>query len=555
MPLEPYQYQPAGSKASTPSPTIRQSGGHGRCPSASSIWSSPESVDTRATTPSISPAKYVGGRDILPRIRDCDQGLETEFSTASYRRAQSQECDPSFSVPSSRPGYQRSTTCPPEYGYVPTPTSITTQDSWCFSALDSPVDFQPSLQRSGTGHVRAISTSAINPSQLRRHAFPYRNAPVYKSQEQPTQYLAPQALQSLDFFSDNPFEAPMSDYAYYDAQYPCDRQLTPEFIVNTGVEPATTLMTYFTERNPHIRLVPQNNCKPACDGETKHYWGWWDVRQLRKWEDFNMETIMGITSFPDLLNIDVNASSLKTPAPESYSDRPHSVQALHDIIKNYHAYKVNDALKTSARDRPAIITSRHDSRNGPYFLGSVSNSADISSRNRAVGLVKAYENWNTGMRSGNPIAQVGFLRTLAQLQLLMREQNCRYGYIATEIELVCVRMGTEPGKPFFGELELSNPIQMSTTTGLTACLALWYLHMLTGDDPLPGQCHWSVHIGAPAEHTRAVCCEQEERDRWIAKLKGPQLSECRSAKRHRGWVWPREEYKPKIEGGKPRGRR
>ena len=163
----------------------------------------------------------------------------------------------------------------------------------------------------------------------------------------------------------------------------------------------------------------------------------------------------------------------------------------------------------------------------------------------------------------------------------MREQECRYGYIITEIELLCVRIPSAPlpshpkahaqNTPLFGTLELATPIPLSRSgcpttlypddnasvgeENLTAGLALWYLHLLTDENTLPGESPYSMHVGAPAEHTRAVCCEDGERDGWIAGIKGPNGHEVRPAKRVRGWVWPGEEYKPKIEGGRPRVRK
>lgn len=90
---------------------------------------------------------------------------------------------------------------------------------------------------------------------------------------------------------------------------------------------------------------------------------------------------------------------------------------------------------------------------------------------------------------------------------------------------------------------------------LTAGLALWYLHMLTRDEALPGQCGWRVCIGAPADRTRARACAEDERDSWIRAMKGVGTKEGRDAKRHRGWVWPADEYRPKVEGGRARRRK
>ena len=548
MPLEPYQYMPAGSKASTPSPTIHQ-GGHGRRASASSLWSSPDSVDTRATTPSISSSKY-HGRDILPRIRPCDQNLEPDFTPASYyRRAQSHDCDPSLDIPTSRPGYQRSITCPPETEYIPTPISATsTQDSWNFSNFDSPAPFTASYGSRSLGHARS-SSQPIDVSTLRRHVMPYRNMPVYTTQSQSPQYTTFLEPQAADFFSIPTIAGP----------HPLSRGVTPEqtvefepYIFETGEEPYNTIMAYLTEPNPSIRLI--QDVRQVDDSTAKHWW--WDIRQLRTWEDFKLDTIMSIKDFHHLLNINVKSTGLPAPELNSLNYRPDSVPALHDTINQYYATKVNAGLRAAGSSRYAYMRQVQTTRDGPHFFSSHASEYEISSgRGRCVGLVKAYESWNTAMRKENAIKQVEYLKGLAQLQRMMREQECRYGYIMTEIELVCVRMGVEEGVPFFGRLELSKSIPIEKTKGLTACLALWYLHMLTLDSPLEGQLGWWVNIGAPAEKTRSKACADEERDEWIRKQKGPHTGELRKAKRARGWIWPSDEYKPKIEGGKPKPRR
>lgn len=145
----------------------------------------------------------------------------------------------------------------------------------------------------------------------------------------------------------------------------------------------------------------------------------------------------------------------------------------------------------------------------------------------------------------------------------MRENGCRYGFIITEIELLCVRMGTkddaftppttqahlhdEGPVPWFGYLEIAPRIELSTcgacpTTGapqLTAALALWYLHMLAKEGGLPGQPGWKVGVGGPAARTRQFRCE---RDAWMPKVHD---QERRQAKTVRGWVMPEDPWSKK----------
>ena len=373
--------------------------------------------------------------------------------------------------------------------------------------------------------------------------------PVYMTQGQSSQYTTVIEPEAADFFSVPMITAP----------HPLSRGVTPEqtldfepYVFESGEDSYNTIMSYFTEPNPSIRVI--HDPHPVGEGLPKHWW--WDIRQLSSWKDFNLDTVLSIKDFQHLLNVNVRATGLPAPDLSSATYRPDSIHALHHIINEYYATKVNAGLRAAGSLRYAYMRPVQTSHHGPHFVSSNANEYEITSgRGRCVGLVKAYESWNTGMRKENAVKQIEYLKGLAQLHWMMREQECRYGYIITEIELVCVRMGTEEGTPYFGRLELSKSIPTSKTEGLTACLALWYLHMLTLDYPLEGQQGWRVNIGAPAEKTRSKACEDDERDDWIRKQKGPNTRELRDAKRIRGWLWPKDEYKPKLEGGKPRPRR
>ena len=183
---------------------------------------------------------------------------------------------------------------------------------------------------------------------------------------------------------------------------------------------------------------------------------------------------------------------------------------------------------------------------GPHFISNYQNDRDRTisgnGRGRVVGVVKSFDRWHTGKRHGNGVEKVEYLQGLSQLQCYMREHSCRYGFIITEIELVCVRAGTEE-TPYFGFLELASSVPVKTETGLTTCMALWYLHMLAKKEPLPGQCGWKINIGAPADLTRSNVLD--EKDDWIPPK--PNTIETRNAKSRRGWVWPSDPFNRKKE--------
>jgi len=71
--------------------------------------------------------------------------------------------------------------------------------------------------------------------------------------------------------------------------------------------------------------------------------------------------------------------------------------------------------------------------------------------------------------------------------------------------------------------------------------------MLAKEQPLPGQPHWRLNVGAPADLTRHHHLPRDER------MPKPNLSEKREAKRVRGWVFP-DEALSKREVGRARKR-
>ena len=183
------------------------------------------------------------------------------------------------------------------------------------------------------------------------------------------------------------------------------------------------------------------------------------------------------------------------------------------------------------------------------------------------------------MRREGPARKVEYLRGLAHLQKCMRDHSCRYGFILTEIELVCVRAGCDDkGQPYFGYLELSEGIATKQSVHavdaegadaspepeevpMTVSLALYYLLMLAKATPLPGQPSSFMDVGGPGAMTRqrvwhGVDNIEEERgkegkDKWVPE---PQMGEKRDAKTARGWVWPNDPWHKREGGGAARKR-
>ncbi|KAL9096694.1 MAG: hypothetical protein Q9165_001182 [Trypethelium subeluteriae] len=366
--------------------------------------------------------------------------------------------------------------------------------------------------------------------------------------------------------------------------------------------PTTTLLDYLTAPNPAPALVSR-----IYDSSLRPQHFWWDIRNLRSWDDFNVSTMCGIPSLLPLLNAAV-PSNMLPPSKRFYGHpTPETETHLQDIWREHHAHIVNAALGVALGEHHIRMRSQKIASN-PEFISNYAQDSDFqgsqsillggnelptSRRGCVVGLVKAYNRWNSNMRSETPNRQVEYLKGLAHLHRFMREHGTRYGFIMTEVELVCVRYGGDrdarnafehergvvgggEDTPLFGYLEVARPIQMSTagriprhrpanaqfnppppapldpfnenaapavaganvSTGediqMTASLALWYLHMLAKEAPLQGQLGWKLDIGTPQALTRQMCLEK---DKWIPT---PQKSEMREASRNRGWVMPTE---------------
>ncbi|KAI9864404.1 MAG: hypothetical protein M1824_005107 [Vezdaea acicularis] len=459
--------------------------GHSRHASTSSMYSnfsSPDSPDTALTTPVKSPIRNHGPM-LLPKIRSQDSNIEPPVK--KHRKALSTSYNPpSYAV---RPPVSRRTTSP----------ELASPASLC-----SPI---------------SLHSAPVTLSNFAKYAFPAFHQPAYTAD--PVYSGATFVPSSTPGAST--FVPPPSNLAPREYILPTELQFFDDAVTTS------TLMSYLTTPNPAPTLVRSVNAHIG-RREGTHFW--WDVRNLRAWDDFTLETISSIPGLLPLLNVAVPATALPTPQIPRSALQPESEAALHDLILTHYGTQLNAALKIAQGQTHMKMRS-----SGGIFISNYVNetrAAGVLGGGRVVGLAKSFDAWNSGMRAEAPHRKVEYLRGLAHLHKLMREHSCRYGFLMTEIELVVVRAGAED-VPRFGLLELKT-IQLKNTDGLTAGLALWYLHMLAKEEPLLGQPGWKLAVGGPAARTRANVLE-DGKDDWIPE---PQLAEKRLAKRGRGWVFP-----------------
>lgn len=553
-------------------------------------------------TPPRSPIRQHGPL-LLPKVRTQDQVAEPTQGPIRHRRTTSTSSVGYGYSPYSRPASMVRRGSSPfnqnihnAHSALASPASNASYE-YNLSTLNSPIVFTPQEGRRASSymgshsrstsanrsrHARSGSAGSVDETVINRYGFPtYRNLPSYVTASSapssnlnlvsslPSAYSAVQDMSSFTATSIQDFAVPEYEPAPA-VQYPTFNDVNFDSF-QTVAPPTSSLLEYLSSANPSPALVRRVTSAPR--GINTHFW--WDIRNLRSWEDFNISTIKSIPSVLPLLEVPLSPSYLPQPCRQNL--QPENESALHDICTNYYANKVNAALKVAQGNTHMVMRANKPvagARSQPEFISNYPSDYEKTihgdSRGRVVGLVKCYDQWNTGMRGESPPKQVLYLQGLAHLHRVMREHGCRYGFIMTEIELLCVRCGgpsdastvdpttvnAQDGVPIFGYLEVSAPISLSTQgphaeTGdiqLTAPLALWYLHMLAKENPFEGMGTWRMDVGGPAALTRQ---NHLEKDAWIPK---PQLGEKREAKRVRGWVMPDEPLSKRECGKGKRGK-
>lgn len=638
MSLEYAHYQPTTPPGIPFEEYIRSA--NSRNASNSSIYSSessPWSTMTGNTSPVTSPTRHHHGPAILPKIRSQDAVVEPVSAGGPLRPRRpmsSTQHSPGYApYPLTRPPIPRDRKDKVDpLALVPPLSPIVTSGHGTSSALSSPVTVTPKSKRKGTGaHSRSVSTSGADEATLLRWGFPtYRELPRYiPAQTAPATPATPVTPMTPDIVvypsypqypvhvpvigpvrPTNPLSERTPRYKHEQAHTPQPSPipvLSPQDNLNLQ---STNLLTYLTSPTQAINLVRNVSVVPT---RGMHDYFWWDIRNLRSWTSFSLPTFDSMPRLTQLLKLEIPGSLAPPVAVLPQRLAPESEPALVGLIRDLYAPRINAALAVSQGEDHLQLYAPPDTRHtgyknhgNPHFLANYANDSErtISGlpRGRLVGIVKSFDRWNSGMRTEAPHRRVEYLNGLAHLQRCMREHSCRYGFIITEIELVCVRAGCEEGDdvPYFGFLEVASPIPLKTaavstqttsdaptlatpissrscssssfasssqsshdspasdletreegiSTPMTASLALYFLLMLSKSVPLPHQPSAQLSVGGPSALTRQHILP-EPKDKWIPE---PQIGERRDAKRVRGWVWPQDAWHRREGGVAPRSK-
>ncbi|KAJ6141274.1 hypothetical protein N7470_010170 [Penicillium chermesinum] len=599
---------------------------HSRNPSASSVHSgesSPWSTMTGITSPGTSPTRHHHGPALLPKIRPQDVVIEPVSAGGPLRtrRVLSNTRNPPgfLPYPPARLSVHRHHVDMASGQGLASPISpIVTAAPLSASALSPPMSITSHKRRAGGGHSRSVSTSSIDEATLNRYGYPtYRQLPKYMPHMQthttPTTPITPvtpsimlypaqpqpqpaEITRHAPVRAQPPLTVPTPQYCY---TQPSTAQNSPAHLISPREEfmpPSTNLIAYLTSPTPAINLVRNVSVVPT---RGMHDYFWWDIRTLRNWSSFSFNTFdsEAMKDLTKLLRTEISSDFTPQVAVPQSRLSPESEPSLVNLIRDLYAPRVNAALAVSQGSdhlqlyaAPDMRHTGHKNHGHPHFLANYVTDSDRTlsglPRGRLVGIVKSFDRWNTAMRNEAPHRRVEYLNGLAHLQRCMREHSCRYGFIITEIELVCVRAGCDDGCdiPYFGRQQppharhdasaLATPISArsfsssshgssishgspvsesesvddSSSTPMTASLALYFLLMLSKAVPLPQQPSAHLNVGGPGALTRQRILP-EPKDKWIPE---PQIGEKRDAKRVRGWVWPEDAWHRREGGGAPR---
>jgi len=250
-----------------------------------------------------------------------------------------------------------------------------------------------------------------------------------------------------------------------------------------------TLMAYLQQALPPLPAMPP----PAGHNTRNAAYRWQDIGNLTLWRGFDLNAVL---RYQALLN-----TTFLPPDPMPLS--PRKPVNAENTVKNRACELVHPRIRRSLRAGFATLTGNNRMRNLtevsfdageaarlvdnfiPDLAFFVENQFGIGA-NRVPGDIKPSWKWSTAMRTGTIAQQQEYRQVLAQVYWYMRQNNSRYAFILTDVELVAIKRLVVGS----GNLEVSDPIpwQAGGTANqprLTVLLALWYLGMLAAQDQGP----------------------------------------------------------------------
>lgn len=506
-------------------------------------------------TPITSPQMpLLGDRPLLPRVRPQDQVVHT-----TTPKGKSLPVNKRFSAPS---GISRRAQRP-ETSHA---RSVSYDQLSAYLIGNDPIAPERAIKRPRPASTYSSPVARVKSEHARRHSSCFNADASMEYTYAASPQCAPNALDMsgpaavLSFIKTEPKSMSKTELLHGHQDHAKPAQAASEhkqvhLVPIQQASPSQTLASCLTSRNPCPSLCSEIDRYQRVDKSAQ--WWWWDIRQVRPWTDFNLETILSSSEIK---------SFLSSPTPPTFPHPPatatHHPKSLHDLkmhLSNYILPRINAILSTFA-PTTGMSMKTHTSPTQPDFT---SHSAH-SSTPTMVGIVRTWTHWNSGMISEREVSRISYLRGLAELHGKMREACTRYGFIMNETEIMFVRNGCED-VPDFGFVEVTvvaysafEDIQLSSNVNtvealpgkMTLLLALFYLHTLTtSSSVVPAK----TQIGTPLDLTRRkvlvnpITKEDVPKDDWIPEIKA--VMDSRPAKNSRGWVWPSDALSSKEKKG------
>src|SRR5271155_1504793 len=237
---------------------------------------------------------------------------------------------------------------------------------------------------------------------------------------------------------------------------------------------------------------------PAGHNTQNTAYSWRDIRNVTVWRGFNLNAVL---RYQVLLN-----TTFLPPDPMPLS--PRKPVNAENAVKNRACELVHPRIRRSLRAGFATLTGNNRMRNLtevsfdageaarlvdnfiPDLAFFVDNQFGIGA-NRVPGDIKPSWKWSTAMRTGTIEQRREYRQVLGQVYWYMRQNNSRYAFILTDVELVAIKRLAVGS----GNLEVSAPIpwQAGGTANQprpTGLLGLLFLGILGG--PGPGPHRWRM---------------------------------------------------------------
>lgn len=262
-----------------------------------------------------------------------------------------------------------------------------------------------------------------------------------------------------------------SDMSYLDAKHP--KKPLSEYLSMTLPALKTPANTTLRPNRPSIN------------------YSWKDITRISSWEDFTYDTIR--QNYPDELDLKrISLETTDTCVEEPVSDRcDFVIEFSCDML-----YFVRRALCATFDDTSIFPLRPHSPTYlciGPEAMRLDSDSPDlvfaeavkeedsrtITDSYRCPGDQNVSWQWKSTWRTSTDTTEHReYKQVLSRVMYHMKQSHARYGFIATNAELVPVRRELDDG-----HLSVADAIPWTEGGQLTYLMGLWYLGMLAaGDD-------------------------------------------------------------------------